>query len=81
MSMTIKLIVTGAMVLLAIAVLLIDSGADTAGPHWMWRLGKYDPIRNLICRRDGSLRRYTKLAIVLGFAAGLAVLWALVPTR
>ena len=34
-----------------------------AGPDWMWRLGRYDPVRNFFFRRDGSWRRYGKIGL------------------
>jgi hypothetical protein len=38
-----------------------------AGPNWMWRLGRYDPMRNIFFRPDGSWRRYGKLGALLAF--------------
>jgi hypothetical protein len=33
----------------------------------MWRLGRYDPMRNIFFRPDGSWRRYGKLGALLAF--------------
>jgi hypothetical protein len=43
-----------------------------AGPDWMWKGGRHDPIRNLLFRADGSWRRHAK--------AGLIAFWLLVAT-
>jgi hypothetical protein len=34
-----------------------------AGPDWMWRLGRHDPVRNFFFRPDGSWRRYGKIGL------------------
>ena len=58
---------------------------NKAGPDWIWRLGKYDPVRNLFFRQDGSLRRYGRVCLLLIITPGLlialfllvTVVWAL----
>ncbi|MEX0774088.1 MAG: hypothetical protein WD042_00090 [Phycisphaeraceae bacterium] len=77
--MGIKLLFTAFAIVVGIAICLIDPKADNAGPGWIWRLGRYDPIRNIICRPDGALRRYTKVGILLWFAVFLAMIWLIAP--
>ena len=36
-----------------------------AGADWRWKLGRKDPVRNMLFREDGSWRRYGRLGIVL----------------
>lgn len=36
-----------------------------AGPDWMWKLGRRDPVRNLLFHADGSWRRHAKLVLVV----------------
>ena len=75
MPLQVKLIFTCATVTIAIAVLFIDPKGDNAGPAWLWRGGKGDPVRNTICRTDGSLRKYTRLGILTWFVVFLTALW------
>ena len=44
-----------------------------AGPDWMWRGGRNDPVRNMLFRADGSWRRYGKLGVLLFWLAILGV--------
>ena len=75
MDPLLKLVFTIISVLAAVVICLIDPQGDNAGPDSLWRLGKRDPIRNLICKPDGTFRRFTKAGILLWFAACLAILW------
>lgn len=77
----VKLMFTIFAVVVGIVVYFIDPKANIAGPDWFWRLGKYDPFRNLLCRPNGTFRRYTKLGILLWFALCLSIIWVLVPTK
>lgn len=72
-----KIIFTIALAAIAIGVLFVDARADNAGPDWLWRFGKNDPVRNLVCRSDGTLRPYTKAGLLVGFAVVVACLWLL----
>jgi len=36
-----------------------------AGPDWIWRGGRRDPVRNLLFRPDGTWRRYAKLGVLI----------------
>ena len=49
----------------AMATFFLTKGA---GPNWLWRGGRYDPVRNLFFRADGSWRRYGKLGVVAVWA-------------
>jgi hypothetical protein len=60
--------------------MLVDQKKDNAGPLWMWRLGKRDPVRNLICRADGSLRKHVKLSLIVTWILWLLCIWGLIPT-
>ena len=49
-----------------------------AGPDWMWAGGRADPIRGLYFRRDGSFRRFGRVALLATLAAGSgAIYWML----
>jgi hypothetical protein len=49
-----------------------------AGPDWMWAGGRADPIRSLYFRRDGSFRRFGRVALLATLAAGTgAIYWML----
>lgn len=75
-----KVIFTIVSTVVAGAFLLIDPKADNAGPNWIWRLGKHDPIRTLLCRPNGSLRKSTKPVFIVVWLLWLAVLWCIVPS-
>ena len=81
METQVKLIFTVAVVVVSIAFCFVNPKANNAGPDWFWPFGKHNSIRNLICRPDGSFRRYTKLGTLLWFAVFLAIIWILVPTK
>jgi hypothetical protein len=70
--------ILGVVILAAVATLaaLFTKGA---GPDWSWKLGRKDPIRNMLFREDGSWRRYGRLGIVL--AITLLVYLGYVGTR
>ena len=44
---------------------------NKAGPNWSWRLGKYDPIRFIFFRQDGTFRRYGRVALLIPVVAAL----------
>lgn len=49
-----------------------------AGPDWMWAGGRSDPIRSLYFRRDGSFRRFGRVALLATLSAGSgAIYWML----
>jgi len=77
MEIQIKIGFTIAMVLVGIAVLFVNPNANNAGPDWMWRGGKNDILRRLICRPDGTLRPAGKPIILLLFAVFTALIWLL----
>ena len=78
MGTGVKIILTIAMLAIGVAVCFIDPKANNAGPDWFWSPGKHDPFRNLLCRRDGSLRRHAKLGMLLWILLGTLLLWTLV---
>jgi hypothetical protein len=80
MGTGIKIIFTIAVALVGMAILVIDTKANNAGADWIWKLGKRDPIRNAICRPDGTLKKYTKLVILIWCAIFLVIIW-LVPNK
>jgi hypothetical protein len=52
---------------------------NKAGPDWMWRGGRFDPMRNIFFRADGSTRRYTRAVLtVLLIPIALGALFLLV---
>lgn len=79
MSASLKVIFTVTVCAIGVAVCFIDPKANNAGPDWFWSLGKHDPMRNLMCRPDGTLRRYAKVGMLLWFSFCLLVLWIVVP--
>ncbi|HZM35833.1 MAG TPA: hypothetical protein VFC18_15230 [Burkholderiales bacterium] len=49
-----------------------------AGPDWMWAGGRRDIIRGLYFRRDGTFRRFGRIALFVTLAGGsAAVYWML----
>ena len=57
--------ILGIVVLVAAVAMVAALFTKGAGPDWMWRLGRKDPVRNMLFREDGSWRRYAKLGIVV----------------
>jgi len=47
----------------------------TSGPDSHWRVGRRDPIRNLIFRRDGLLRKYAKVGMLLWIWGAVVCIW------
>lgn len=58
-------------------VALLPSGVDLAGPDWKWRGGRKDLFRNVIHREDGSLRRYSRHALIAFYVLLLVLNWVL----
>ena len=57
---------------------LMGALKPAAGPDWMWAGGRGDPVRALYFRRDGSFRRFGRVALLLTLAGGsAAVYWML----
>ncbi len=79
--MAIKIALTALIVAIGTAVCFIDPKANNAGPDWFWRFGKSDPMRFLLFRPDGQLRRFTKLGLLAWFGVVLSLLWILAQTR
>ncbi|QDT43672.1 hypothetical protein Pan241w_37740 [Gimesia alba] len=75
MPFGIKCIFTVAAILVGITFYFIDSKANNAGPDWIWRGGKNDFFRNMICKEDGSFRKYTKAGAYLWFALFILIIW------
>ena len=75
----IVLIVAGAVTIVALLRAFNPSVTNKAGPNWTWRLGQYDPIRNLFYRQDGLFRKYGRVTLVTGLVLFLCVvLFALI---
>jgi hypothetical protein len=75
MPYQVKIIFTVAILAITIAVLFINPNLNNAGPDWFWRLGRSDPVRNLLCRQDGTLLRHAKMGILAWFVVFLTVIW------
>ena len=58
------------MVCVATAVILLLDIRDA--PDWFWRGGRYDPIRFLLIRPDGKMRKYP---VLIWFALWLLFVW------
>jgi hypothetical protein len=56
-------------VIAAGVVYLVLLFAKGAGPDSSWRLGRHDPLRNLLFHRDGTWRRFGKLGVLLAIVA------------
>jgi hypothetical protein len=80
MPIGVKIIFTVALAAVALAFLFVDPQANNAGPNWIWRGGGRDGIRNIICRQDGSLRKYTKQSILAIWLAVLMLVWIVFPS-
>jgi hypothetical protein len=80
MDVQTKVILTTIAMAVGIGILLLSKRADNAGPTSMWRLGRLDPVRNVLFRADGSLRRFTKATGLLLILIWLLMLWIIVPT-
>jgi len=78
--MLLKLLLTGIIAAIAVAVLMADSSADNAGPTWLWQGTKRDPLRRLAFRDNGTLRRYTKVAIVAWLFIFTLIVWFVLPS-
>jgi hypothetical protein len=58
------ILIIAAGLLSAALVWTIRSGTKSAaGPHWFWRFGRHDPIRNLFFRQDGSFRSFGRVVL------------------
>jgi hypothetical protein len=75
MPVGVKIIFTVCVAMIGVAVCFIDPKADNAGPDWMWRGGRNDGFRNLACKSDGTLRRHTKVGILIWFAIFIGGMW------
>lgn len=61
----ITMTITAGLIAAGLIALYSPSIKNKAGPNWLWRLGKYDPVRNIFFRQDGSLRHYSRLGLTL----------------
>jgi hypothetical protein len=77
--MAIKIAITALVVAIGTAVCFVDPKANNAGPDWLWRLGKSDPVRVLLFSSNGQLRRFTKLGLLAWFAMIVSLLWIFAP--
>ena len=48
-----------------LVVVLRPRPANKAGPTWLWALGEADPFRNMLFRKDGSLRKFSRIAVCI----------------
>ena len=63
--------------LASLLVALVDPRVtNKAGPDWLWAGGRADPVRSLYFRRDGSFRRFGRVALLATLAGGSgAIYW------
>jgi hypothetical protein len=47
---------------------------NKAGPTWIWALWKYDPIRNILFKSDGSFREYGRVFLSIVLIAALVLI-------
>ena len=72
MSIAVKIVVT---VVGSITCLFLVLIRKKAWPDNMWSLGRRDPFRFLLCRRDSHPRKFTIPIIILWIAASVIVMW------
>lgn len=73
---TLGIVVTTVIAGLLLGVLVVSFNPNIknkAGPPWIWRLGRFDPFRNLFFREDGSFRRFGRIGLVAIVAPCLIV--------
>lgn len=75
MTFSVKVFFTIIGLLWCVCICAVDPKRDFAGPDRMWSLGKRDPVRMLLFRANGTPRRYTKVGLITGTAAFIAVVW------
>lgn len=81
MPIQVKLIFTIFGIIVGIAISFINPKLNNAGPDYLWRLGSIDPFRLALFKKDGSFRRYTKLAMLTWIAIFVAIIWFFVPIK
>jgi len=59
------LVISGLGLITIVGLLFVDPKADNRGPSRQYHLGKYDPFYRIPFRSDGSLRKHTKLFLIL----------------
>ncbi len=78
-ELAITLALSGLGLIAIVGLLFVNPKADNRGSSRWYHLGKADPFYRIPFRSDGSLRKYTKLLlvlwIVLVISIGLAVTW------
>jgi len=73
-----KVFVTAAISMILVAfIVAVDQGDRGSSDSRASRGGGRDPFRRLIMSRDGTLRKYAKLGVVLFLTAFLGALWLL----
>ena len=58
------MVLTAALCVVVLAVAFNPHIQAKAGPDWFWRFGKYDLVRALFFKKDGSFRRNGRAALV-----------------
>lgn len=75
MSVEIKVLMTVFAGVIGVALLFVNPKANNAGPNWIWNFGKHDPVRNLLFRENGQLRRFTRVGILLWLLSVVTAIW------
>jgi len=75
MEFKIKIIFSIIAFLVMIGIYFIDPKTDNAGPDWIWAGRKKDPIRNILFKNDGSLRKYSKQGLCGFLMFMLFLIW------
>ncbi len=75
MPLIAKVIFTIAASVFAVALMFINPNVNNAGPNWMRRGGERNVLRQAICRNDGTLRKHTKLGLLLWISLVLSLMW------
>jgi len=53
----------------------VKSAPGNAGPRQLWSLREADPVRGLLFKKDGSLRRYAKVVLGVVWLLWLVFFW------
>ena len=72
-----KILFSSIVIVVCITFMFLNKTKIKAGMSW--KLGKKDPVRNLLFTKEGDLRKYSKTGICLWFITVLAFIW-LMPT-
>lgn len=68
-----KIIFSSIIIILSVVFMFLNMSKIKAGSKW--KLGKKDPVRNMLFTEKGEFRKYSKAGIVLWFMSMLILIW------